>query len=148
MSQLALLAELLCTRKYLHTEHTLATTVATAAKSSATSSRLLFPKLFLSSYRLPKNLKIHITTHVRNNVYTACHFCYNSNGLVYCCMALIVCPSSYNYVYMRVLTLVQFSSNSTMDVGCVNPGYNSGWGRSHWRLIRVESGLKPSCERS
>ena len=51
-----------------------------------------------------------------------------------------------SFVYTRVLTQVQFTSSrelrSLMDVGRVNPG----WGRSHWRQIRVESGLEPSCK--
>ena len=29
-------------------------------------------------------------------------------------------------------------------MGLVNPDYNPGWGRSHWRQIWVESGLEPS----
>ena len=32
--------------------------------------------------------------------------------------------------HFRSLTL---NSNPPMDVGWVNPGYNPGWGRSHWR---------------
>ena len=44
-------------------------------------------------------------------------------------------------VYMRILTRVQLtssrepSSNPPMDMGRVNPGYNPGWGRSHWREV-------------
>ena len=59
--------------------------------------------------------------------------------------------NQYTNVYTRVLTRVQLtfsrepSSNPPMDVGWVNLGYNPGWGRSHWRQIRVES-LELSCK--
>ena len=37
-------------------------------------------------------------------------------------------------------------SNPGSTQNFVTPGYNPGWGRSHWRRIRVESGLELSCK--
>ena len=75
---------------------------------------------------------------------------------VYTCCGLVVysdsdplpCVGIITVVYTRVLTRVQLtsgselSSNPPMDMGRVSPGYNPGWGRSHWRQIRVRPWLE------
>ena len=51
---------------------------------------------------------------------------------------------SSNLGWTRFPSWTEFQS--TNGCGLVNPGYNPGWGHSHWRQIRVESGLEPPSQ--